>query len=162
LENRGQLEQFSLVSYEQGGYSPSYGSQSHTMPGIEILDEAEDAKKIREMRQKNSKQVGGQSLTGKDQQMMEIARKGMTNDEAEFAVEEALEKQHFLWSDKYRPRKPRYFNRVCAQNLFLAFNGFVFLKVHTGFDWNKYNQTHYDIDNPPPKIVQGYRFNVSK
>jgi hypothetical protein len=126
LENRGQLEQFSLVSYEQGGYSPSYGSQSHTMPGIEILDEAEDAKKIREMRQKNSKQVGGQSLTGKDQQMMEIARKGMTNDEAEFAVEEALEKQHFLWSDKYRPRKPRYFNRVCA-NFFLPIN-LIFLR----------------------------------
>lgn len=30
-----------------------------------------------------------------------------------------------------------------------------------GFEWNKYNQTHYDVDNPPPKIVQGYRFNVS-
>ncbi|XP_047997249.1 cactin [Leguminivora glycinivorella] len=48
-----------------------------------------------------------------------------------------------LWPDKYRPRKPRYFNRV-----------------HTGFEWNKYNQTHYDMDNPPPKIVQGYKFNI--
>jgi len=44
--------------------------------------------------------------------MMDIAKQGMTEDEAVFAVEEALEKQHFLWSDKYRPRKPRYFNRV--------------------------------------------------
>ncbi|CAJ0585697.1 unnamed protein product, partial [Mesorhabditis spiculigera] len=26
--------------------------------------------------------------------------------------------------------------------------------------WNKYNQTHYDVDNPPPKVVQGYKFNV--
>merc|ERR1712230_232363 len=43
----------------------------------------------------------------------------------------------------YRPRKPRYFNRV-----------------HTGFEWNKYNQTHYDSDNPPPKVVQGYKFNI--
>jgi hypothetical protein len=34
--------------------------------------------------------------------------------------------------------KPRFFNRV-----------------KTGFEWNKYNQTHYDHDNPPPKIVQG-------
>ena len=33
--------------------------------------------------------------------------------------------------------------------------------VMQGFEWNKYNQTHYDIDNPPPKIVQGYKFNVS-
>ena len=42
-----------------------------------------------------------------------------------------------------RPRKPRYFNRV-----------------RTGYDWNKYNQTHYDHDNPPPKTVQGYKFNI--
>ena len=27
------------------------------------------------------------------------------------------------WHDKYRPRKPKYFNRV-----------------HTGYEWNKYNQ----------------------
>jgi len=23
-----------------------------------------------------------------------------------------------------------------------------------------YNRTHYDHDNPPPKTVQGYKFNV--
>lgn len=28
------------------------------------------------------------------------------------------------------------------------------------YDWNKYNQTHYDHDNPPPKVVQGYKFNM--
>ena len=50
---------------------------------------------------------------------------------------------NYKWSDKYRPRKPRYFNRV-----------------KTGWDWNTYNKTHYDHDNPPPKIVQGYKFNV--
>ena len=66
----------------------------------------------------------------------------MTNEEAVFSVETALEST-YEWSDKYRPRKPRYFNRV-----------------HTGFEWNKYNQTHYDIENPPPKIVQGYKFNI--
>lgn len=67
----------------------------------------------------------------------------MDADEAQFSVEQALDNQVYLWSDKYRPRKPRYFNRV-----------------HTGFEWNKYNQTHYDMDNPPPKIVQGYKFNI--
>jgi hypothetical protein len=30
----------------------------------------------------------------------------------------------------------------------------------TGYEWNKYNQTHYDYDNPPPKVVQGYKFNI--
>lgn len=75
--------------------------------------------------------------------MQREARKGMNDDEAEFSVETKLDSQVYLWSDKYRPRKPRYFNRV-----------------HTGFEWNKYNQTHYDMDNPPPKIVQGYKFNI--
>merc|ERR1712034_122178 len=27
-------------------------------------------------------------------------------------------------------------------------------------DWNKYNQTHYDKDTPPPKFVMGYKFNI--
>lgn len=49
----------------------------------------------------------------------------------------------YLWQDKYRPRKPRYLN-----------------KVRTGWDWNKYNQTHYDFDNPPPKTIHGYRFAI--
>ena len=36
------------------------------------------------------------------------------------------------WSEKYTPIKPRY----------------------------SYNQVHYNIDNPPPKIIQGYKFNI--
>ncbi len=51
--------------------------------------------------------------------------------------------QVYWWHEKYRPRKAKYFNRV-----------------HTGYEWNKYNQTHYDHDNPPPKVVQGYKFNI--
>ena len=30
----------------------------------------------------------------------------------------------------------------------------------TGWDWNKYNKTHYDHDNPPPKTIQGYKFAI--
>jgi hypothetical protein len=60
------------------------------------------------------------------------------------AIAAGLDPQQLaLWQDKYRPRKPRYFNRV-----------------KTGYDWNKYNQAHYDHDNPPPKTVQGYKFNI--
>jgi hypothetical protein len=55
----------------------------------------------------------------------------------------ALPGSTYWWQDKYRPRKPRYFNRV-----------------KTGYDWNKYNSTHYDHDNPPPKTIQGYKFTV--
>jgi hypothetical protein len=73
----------------------------------------------------------------------EVAR-GVGEGEEIFAAEEAVPGiQKPLWADKYRPRKPRYFNRVLM-----------------GYEWNKYNQTHYDHDNPPPKVVQGYRFNI--
>ena len=63
--------------------------------------------------------------------------------DAPFGGEIAVESQVYWWHEKYRPRKPKYFNRV-----------------HTGYDWNKYNKTHYDGDNPPPKTVQGYKFNI--
>lgn len=75
--------------------------------------------------------------------MYQQAKQDMGEDEAQFSAEQDLGEQTLLWSDKYRPQKPKYFNRV-----------------HTGYDWNKYNQTHYDVDNPPPKVVQGYRFNI--
>ncbi|KAF9414031.1 hypothetical protein BGZ94_000534 [Podila epigama] len=72
------------------------------------------------------------------------AAKQLTGDEETFNVEASLQRQQtYLWQDKYRPRRPRFFNRV-----------------HTGYEWNKYNQTHYDHDNPPPKVVQGYKFNL--
>ena len=68
---------------------------------------------------------------------------GLDKEEELFNMEVAMSRQSYSWEDKYRPRKPRYFN-----------------KVHTGYEWNKYNQTHYDSDNPPPKVVQGYKFNI--
>merc|ERR1719456_329940 len=35
------------------------------------------------------------------------------------------------------------------------------VEVKRSYEWeNKYNQTHYDFENPPPKIVQGYKFNI--
>ncbi len=73
----------------------------------------------------------------------EVAR-GVGEDEEIFAAEEAVPSSVApQWAGKYRPRKPRYFNRV-----------------QMGYEWNKYNQTHYDHDNPPPKVVQGYKFNI--
>ncbi|KAI5660761.1 hypothetical protein M9H77_20084 [Catharanthus roseus] len=51
--------------------------------------------------------------------------------------------QHHHHHHKFRPRKPKYFNRV-----------------HTGYIWNKYNQNHYNHENPPPKTIEGYKFNI--
>ncbi|KAK6496931.1 hypothetical protein TWF481_001912 [Arthrobotrys musiformis] len=73
----------------------------------------------------------------------EVAR-GVGDNEEIFATEEEVQTaSKSSWASKYRPRKPRYFNRV-----------------QMGYEWNKYNQTHYDHDNPPPKVVQGYKFNI--
>lgn len=73
----------------------------------------------------------------------EVAR-GVSENEEIFTNEETVTTDSKAkWAIKYRPRKPRSFNRV-----------------QLGYEWNKYNQTHYDHDNPPPKVVQGYKFNV--
>lgn len=135
----------SFADYESGGYSPQYLSPSQLDPGTFVINEEDDLQRLVFARM----QVQGTGsrvesvMAAEEQALQREARKGMTADEAEFSVETALDSQVYLWSDKYRPRKPRYFNRV-----------------HTGFEWNKYNQTHYDMDNPPPKIVQGYKFNI--
>ncbi|KAG6146361.1 hypothetical protein E4U28_000706 [Claviceps purpurea] len=72
------------------------------------------------------------------------AARGISENEEVFAAEEqVIATSRPKWADKYRARKPRYFNRV-----------------QMGYEWNKYNQTHYDHDNPPPKMVHGYKFNI--
>mmetsp|Transcript_18150 Transcript_18150/g.30078 ORF Transcript_18150/g.30078 Transcript_18150/m.30078 type:complete len:533 (-) Transcript_18150:127-1725(-) len=68
---------------------------------------------------------------------------GNLEEELGLTDEVNLNNANYSWQDKFRPRKPRYFHRV-----------------KSGYDWNTYNKNHYDHDNPPPKIVQGYRFNV--
>ena len=54
-----------------------------------------------------------------------------------------LPHQVFAWQQRYTPQKPIFFN-----------------KVKSGYDWNQYNQTHYDLKDPPPKVIQGYSFNI--
>ncbi|PBC31659.1 hypothetical protein APICC_07490 [Apis cerana cerana] len=135
----------SFCEYESGGYSPKYIPYSQLEPGTLVTLEEDDNQRLEYAR--NQVLSTGRKIqnvmTAEEQAMHREARKNMNSDEAQFSVESSLEAQIYLWSDKYRPRKPRYFNRV-----------------HTGFEWNKYNQTHYDMDNPPPKIVQGYKFNI--
>ena len=73
----------------------------------------------------------------------EVARRVQENEEIFAWEEEISSSSKPQWERMFRPRKPRYFNRV-----------------QMGYEWNKYNQTHYDHDNPPPKVVQGYKFNI--
>ncbi|XP_058125083.1 splicing factor Cactin [Anopheles ziemanni] len=131
-------------AYKKGGYEPKYLQAADIEHGIEIITEEKDEEILDTLRQKVLGINQEEELYSREEMLLrKEARRGMDHDEAEFSVETRVDSQVYLWSDKYRPRKPRYFNRV-----------------HTGFEWNKYNQTHYDMDNPPPKIVQGYKFNI--
>ncbi|KAH8272957.1 hypothetical protein KR026_008335 [Drosophila bipectinata] len=144
--------------YHAGSYSPRYireedftgrrlqteEDEDEQADGV-LYDEDDDERRIQTQRQHvlHPERAETNQLTAQEVKMRNEARQGMQGDEAEFSVETTLDAVPQLATDKYRPRKPRYFNRV-----------------HTGFEWNKYNQTHYDMDNPPPKIVQGYKFNI--
>ncbi|XP_058513939.1 splicing factor Cactin isoform X2 [Ochotona princeps] len=135
------LIQQSLDDYDAGKYSPRLLS-AHELPlDAHVLEPDEDLQRLQLSRQQL--QVTGDASESAEDIFFRRAREGMGQDEAQFSVEMPLSGRAYLWADKYRPRKPRFFNRV-----------------HTGFEWNKYNQTHYDFDNPPPKIVQGYKFNI--
>ena len=52
----------------------------------------------------------------------------MNDDEAQFSVEFPVDTQAFMWSDKYRPRKPRFFNRVHTVSTFLPFLNHIALR----------------------------------
>eukprot|EP00055_Hartaetosiga_balthica_P012215 m.58645 g.58645 ORF g.58645 m.58645 type:complete len:838 (+) comp7874_c0_seq1:69-2582(+) len=75
---------------------------------------------------------------GEDESMPEAL-----NEEVDVNKETEVETAEGTVRLQYRARKPRYLNRV-----------------FTGFDWNEYNRTHYDKDNPPPRLVLGYKFNI--
>jgi len=77
--------------------------------------------------------------------LKEEAANGLGLDERNMDLDDevTLAQKQFEWQDNLRPRKPRYIN-----------------KIKTGFDWNKYNQAHYDKDNPPPRTIQGYKFTI--
>uniref|UniRef100_A0A8D0HD94 Splicing factor Cactin n=1 Tax=Sphenodon punctatus TaxID=8508 RepID=A0A8D0HD94_SPHPU len=135
------LIQQSLDDYDAGKYSPRL-LNSHELPfDAHVVEVDEDLQRLLLSRQQL--QVTGDASESAEDIFFRRAKEGMGADEAQFSVEMPLTGKAYLWADKYRPRKPRFFNRV-----------------HTGFEWNKYNQTHYDFDNPPPKIVQGYKFNI--
>ena len=147
-------------SSQSGRYSPPLLA---AVGDLVIVDEEEDRKQLMAERARIRSRSGaaatnaGQSTEAGSSSTAEAApadaagsalaeaeaRRGMEAGEAKFSFEVPLEKKVTWWHDRYRPRKPKYFNRV-----------------HTGYEWNKYNQTHYDHDNPPPKMVQGYKFAV--
>ncbi|KAG6512256.1 cactin-like [Zingiber officinale] len=102
---------------------------------VEILEQTMNAKKART------------PTTQENMKLKAMRAMGAALDEGDALFgagsEVSLDSQVKWWNDKYLTRKPEYLNLI-----------------RTGFVWNKYNRTHYDRDNPPPKIVQGYKFNL--
>lgn len=101
-----------IMAYDNGGYSPKMIIQDDIEPGIFVIGEEEDNARLELAR---SQVLGiGKKVenvwTAEEKALQHEAKKGMTNDEASFGVETPVD-QVYLWSDKYRPRKPRYFNR---------------------------------------------------
>ena len=72
-----------------------------------------------------------------------LKQEPLQEEDSEFSEVVDLKPIFQNWQNRFRPRKPKYFNRV-----------------KTGYEWTKHNQAHYDHFNPPPKVVQGYKFNV--
>lgn len=68
--------------------------------------------------------------------------KRMGDGEEAFNLDIPMQKE-YPWQDLYKSRKPNFFNRVIK-----------------GYDWNRYNQTHFTTEEPPPPTIRGYRFNI--
>lgn len=86
----------------------------------------------------------GNSDSIEDIMRLELAKKSSLNlDENDFGELVNIKPVLQDWMKKYKPRKPKFYNRI-----------------KTGYEWTRYNQTHYDHVNPPPKVVQGYKFNI--
>eukprot|EP00658_Telonema_sp_P-2_P016397 TRINITY_DN16361_c0_g1_i1.p1 TRINITY_DN16361_c0_g1~~TRINITY_DN16361_c0_g1_i1.p1 ORF type:complete len:467 (-),score=81.17 TRINITY_DN16361_c0_g1_i1:251-1651(-) len=143
---------------ESGGWSPDLLSKIPEDDEEFVMTEADDMMEIAQLRNqvhmKEAATVSNEVLAApahsklgptEEQLYRAVADASQGDDGANFDTKDEvqLEPKTYTWHEKYQPRKPRYFNRV-----------------HTGFEWNKYNQTHYDHDNPPPKVVQGYKINV--
>ena len=150
----------SMSEYQLGNYSPILMS-SEDLPFDSFLITQEEDFKSLELKRRQVMGIANPDV--EDEFEMKAREKiGIGAEEEESAVtskaaasasapetgksntQEVTIDHHYSWSDKYRPRKPRYYNRV-----------------HTGYDWNQYNKKHYDVDNPPPKTVQGYKLNVN-
>lgn len=155
IDDQFEMLQLQCISdYENGGYSPKKLAPSELDADTVCTNFEQEYELLCQYRNRicNASSLDEtkiETMTQDERAFMSAASKGMNKqEEAVFSCEAAVRGADnrnltYAWADKYQPRKPRYFNRV-----------------HTGFEWNKYNQTHYDIDNPPPKVVQGYKFNI--
>nr|WJH19564.1 C19orf29 [Euglena gracilis] len=128
---------------EEGNYSPvlEHGREAEAVD-IEQDEREQKRRRTELLAAEKVKQMENEKMQMSAAKEMGLDEKLLTG-EALFSEEVDVKHKWYAYYEKYRPRKPKYFNRV-----------------HTGYQWNKYNSTHYDYDNPPPKVVMGYKFNI--
>ncbi|CAF3340899.1 unnamed protein product, partial [Rotaria sp. Silwood2] len=138
------LENKCLNEYEQGYFSPKLVNIHDFDNDISkyCILEVDNLKKLKEQHQSIIK---SDSIKSNDYDVFdELIRKIGSLTDDDLIINEVVSTDiQPLWSNKYKPCKPRFFN-----------------KVLTGYVWNSYNRKHYDKDNPPPNIIQGYKFNI--
>ena len=127
---------FKYVTVESGGGGEGEAGPSSSSRGAAV--EAPQQPIIEEEEERRMMTIASRMMGGDMNQALDAPFTG-----GEISSDNSNAAAQYWWHDKYRPRKPKYFNRV-----------------HTGFEWNSYNKTHYDSDNPPPKTIQGYKFNI--
>lgn len=133
-------DEFEELDENQEGAPAMRASETASYFGLEGEEQMLDEETL--MRMEMAKGLGKDETAFGDEDAMALEKTaGPSEDQMRSEIRKAL--QGFQMGDKFRPRKPKYYNRV---------------KI--GFEWTKYNQIHYDHDNPPPKVVQGYKFTV--
>ncbi|OAF66145.1 hypothetical protein A3Q56_06064 [Intoshia linei] len=138
--SRNMKEKFDQYeAYKNGRYSPALIDFDSVPQVAKVVSETYDKKVIDSERSKIFEKfknvVKSEEIY---ERMLQEAREGMNEHEMEFKDTVNIESNSSMTL-----KKPRFFNRINA-----------------GFDWNKYNQAHYDVDNPPPKVVLGYKFSI--
>jgi hypothetical protein len=88
-----------------------------------LVDEFDERRKLLEARRavvqtrfvprkRQPKAPVNQAVAREDALYQTKVEEGLDSDEEVFEMEEEVSKQAYVWEDKYRPRKPRYFNKV--------------------------------------------------
>jgi hypothetical protein len=129
--NKKLIEEGSVLLQAQT-LSPSLFGVSY-FPSHEVVNESIEKRK----REQNGKLLQMLSQVQNPREAMALVS------EEYFADEVPVKHPSYSWSSRVAPMKPQYFSYV-----------------HRGYEWNRYNRTHYDKENPPPKQVMGYKFNI--
>ncbi|CAF3079483.1 unnamed protein product [Rotaria socialis] len=135
------LEDKCSHSYDEAHYSPTLMNIDKFDFEIQeqYIDEIDDTNMLQQQRQSVMK--SGSIKTDMENNWQDFISKFESDNDTTIGIVPI--DVEYIWSDKYQPRKPRFSNRV-----------------HTGYEWNQYNRTHYDKNSPPPKTAQGYKFNI--